>query len=963
MFSIWERIKSGIYELFQRRAVVSIIIFCVMFSILVGRLFQLQIVNGQSYLEDYTIQIQKTRTIQGTRGNIYDRNGNLLAYNELAYSVTIEDNGVYNTTAEKNEALNEEITRIIEIVEGNGDSVISDFSIVLDANNEYQFSMTDETQRLRFVADVFGESYIDSLDDEQRNMSATEIIDYLCTDETYGYGIDQDALDRSQVLKMVNIRYAIGLNSFQKYIPTTVAEDVSDETVAEIMEHLNELQGVDIAEESLRRYTDSKYFANLIGYTGQISQEEYNALSEEEKEQYDLTDTVGKSGLEQVLDSTLQGDKGEVKLYVNSVGRVIDTVGETEPKAGNDVYLTIDANLQKAAYDILEQELAGILLSRMQDILDYDRTQSEDAADVIVASGDAYNAFIDNDIVDMSHFSAEGAGAAEQSVYGKFAPYKEQVLSQLTSIMQDGNASAYRDMSREWQAYLSHVVNEVLTGENGVIMSDAIDTDDETYQQWRNEETINIYTYLNYAISQNWVDASKLQAYLSSEGNYSDSSEVYSAMISYVTDRLSSSTDFDKLIYQYMIKAGTVTGRELCMILYEQGVLPMDETQYNNLASGATGAYDFLRSKIQSLEITPGQLGLEPCRGSVVITDTDSGDVLACVSYPGYDNNRLANTMDSEYYNELNTSTSQPFYNSATQETTAPGSTYKPLVAVAGLTEGAIDTSTTVYCDGNFDVISPEVHCWVYPAGHGTMNVVSGITNSCNEFFNNIGYQLGMQTDGTYSSEYGLERLAKYAELFGLSETSGLEIPEMDPKVSDEDSVRSAMGQGTNNYTTSQLARYITAVANKGTLYELTLLDRVENVDGEVVEEFQNGEARTIEGVSSSTWDAVHAGMEGVVQNSSVFTAINASSVSVSGKTGTAQQSTTHADHGLFVGFAPSDNPEIAMAIRIANGYSSTYASEVGSNIFQYYYQITDSAQLITGQAAEITVNTSSTLR
>ena len=959
MFSIWERIKSGIYELFQRRAVVSIIIFCVMFSILVGRLFQLQIVNGQSYLEDYTIQIQKTRTIQGTRGNIYDKNGNLLAYNELAYSVTIEDNGVYNTTAEKNEALNEEITRIIEIVEGNGDSVISDFSIVLDANNEYQFSMTDETQRLRFVADVFGESYIDSLDDEQRNMSAAEIIDYLCTDETYGYGIDQDALDRSQVLKMVNIRYAIGLNSFQKYIPTTVAEDVSDETVAEIMEHLNELQGVDIAEESLRRYTDSKYFANLIGYTGQISQEEYNALGEEEKEQYDLTDTVGKSGLEQVLDSTLQGDKGEVKLYVNSVGRVIDTVGETEPKAGNDVYLTIDANLQKAAYDILEQELAGILLSRMQDILDYDRTQSEDAADVIVASGDAYNAFIDNDIVDMSHFSAEGAGAAEQSVYGKFAPYKEQVLSQLTSIMQDGNASAYRDMSREWQAYLSHVVNEVLTGENGVIMSDAIDTDDETYQQWRNEETINIYTYLNYAISQNWVDASKLQAYLSSEGNYSDSSEVYSAMISYVTDRLSSSTDFDKLIYQYMIKAGTVTGRELCMILYEQGVLPMDETQYNNLASGATGAYDFLRSKIQSLEITPGQLGLEPCRGSVVITDTDSGDVLACVSYPGYDNNRLANTMDSEYYNELNTSTSQPFYNSATQETTAPGSTYKPLVAVAGLTEGAIDTSTTVYCDGNFDVISPEVHCWVYPAGHGTMNVVSGITNSCNEFFNNIGYQLGMQTDGTYSSEYGLERLAKYAELFGLSETSGLEIPEMDPKVSDEDSVRSAMGQGTNNYTTSQLARYITAVANKSTLYELTLLDRVENVDGEVVEEFQNGEARTIEGVSSSTWDAVHAGMEGVVQNSSVFTAINASSVSVSGKTGTAQQSTTHADHGLFVGFAPSYNPEIAMAIRIANGYSSTYASEVGSNIFQYYYQITDSAQLITGQAAEITVNTS----
>ena len=117
-------------------------------------------------------------------------------------------------------------------------------------------------------------------------------------------------------------------------------------------------------KESLRKYTDSKYFANIIGYTGQISQEEYNALSDEEKEQYDLTDTVGKSGLEQVLDSTLQGEKGEVKLYVNSVGRVTETVGETEPKAGDNVYLTIDADLQKAAYDILEQEIAGILLAK-----------------------------------------------------------------------------------------------------------------------------------------------------------------------------------------------------------------------------------------------------------------------------------------------------------------------------------------------------------------------------------------------------------------------------------------------------------------------------------------------------------------------------------------------------------------------------------------------------------------------
>src|SRR5699024_741940 len=124
--------------------------------------------------------------------------------------------------------------------------------------------------------------------------------------------------------------------------------------------------------------------------TGQISTEEYNSLSEEDKENYDQTDTVGKSGLEQTLDSTLKGKKGEVKLYVNNVGKVIETVQETDPEAGNDVYLTIDADLQKAAYDILEQELAGILLAKLSNQLDFDRTRVEDASDIRVPIGDVY---------------------------------------------------------------------------------------------------------------------------------------------------------------------------------------------------------------------------------------------------------------------------------------------------------------------------------------------------------------------------------------------------------------------------------------------------------------------------------------------------------------------------------------------------------------------------------------------
>lgn len=122
-------------------------------------------------------------------------------------------------------------------------------------------------------------------------------------------------MDKSMVLKLINIRYQIWLNSYQKYISTTIAEDVSDATVADIMENLDKLSGINVEEESLRKYTDSNCFANIIGYTGQISQEEYDALSDADQERYNKTDTVGKAGLEKALDSQLQG-KREMRNFM-----------------------------------------------------------------------------------------------------------------------------------------------------------------------------------------------------------------------------------------------------------------------------------------------------------------------------------------------------------------------------------------------------------------------------------------------------------------------------------------------------------------------------------------------------------------------------------------------------------------------------------------------------------------------
>ncbi|MFQ7307328.1 MAG: penicillin-binding transpeptidase domain-containing protein [Mediterraneibacter sp.] len=929
----------------RSRLITLIIVFCLTSSILIGRLFYLQIVRGEDYLANYELQIRKTQEIAGTRGNIYDRNGNLLAYNELAYSVTIEDTITANSTAEKNEQLNAVLDQVLTIVESHGDSVIDSFGIILDSAGNYQFTQSSETQRLRFIADVYGQRTIDTLTEEQRNQTAAGIIHYLCTDERYGYGLDDENLDPAYILKMVNMRYAIGLNSYQQYIATTLASDVSDETAAAIMENKDTLTGVDIAEDSLRRYTDGIYFASLIGYTGQISQEEYDALSNEDKKRYSLSDIVGKSGLEQTFDSVLQGKKGETTVYVDNLGKVTDTVSRTEPEAGNDVYLTIDKDLQEYTYKLLEEKLAGIILSKLRNVINYDPASEESATDIIIPVGDAYHSLIANSVVDASHFSSPDAQPAEQAVYSAYQTKKTETLSQIMADMQSSTTAPYNQLSEEMQDYMDYIVDDVLKDYTGLLMTDKIDTSDETYIAWTRDETINVYTFLNYAITQNWVDTSKLDS-----SSYSSSEEIYAALLNYLQEYLSEDSEFDKLLYEYLIKSGSISGAQVCAILYEQGVLPMDEAAYNGLLAGTVDAYTWLYNKIASLEITPGQLALEPCSAGAVVSDPNTGEVLACVSYPGYDNNRLANTMDSAYYRQLNTGLARTFYNRATQEKTAPGSTYKMVSSVAALTEGIINGNSTYYCDGIFTDVTPSPRCW-NRSGHGSLNVVRALQVSCNEFFYNVGYDLGLDANGNYDSDLGIEKLAKYAAMFGLNEKSGVEIPETSPEISDQYAVQSAIGQGTNNYTVSQLNRYVAAVANRGTVYDLSLIDKTTDSSGKLIKDYEPEVVNTIDEVSSTTWDLVHEGMVRMVENSSTFTSLD---MSIAGKTGTAQQSETSPDHALFVGFAPSDTPEIAVAVRIANGYNSSYPSEIGRDIVKIYFGLEDANELITGQAAEL---------
>ena len=347
-----------------------------------------------------------------------------------------------------------------------------------------------------------------------------------------------------------------------------------------------------------------------------------------------------------------------------------------------------------------------------------------------------------------------------------------------------------------------------------------------------------------------------------------------------------------------------------------------------------------------NLDITPAQLALDPCNASVVIVDPNNGDVLAMVSYPGYDNNKMANSVDAEYFAKLNADKSNPQYNYATQSTAAPGSTFKMVSAAAGLMEGVITTNSRTNCTGTFTEITPQSpRCW-RRSGHGNEILSTAIRDSCNYYFYNVGYQLATRS-GVYNDAEGLSVLEKYAEMFGLTEKSGIEIAEALPNVSTEDAVRSSIGQGTNSYTTVGLARYLATVVNGGTCYNLTLLDKITDADGTVLEEFEPDVRNVIE-FPEEYWNAVHTGMRQVVQNKKYFDGL---AVHVAGKTGTAEQIARRPNHALFVGYAPYEQPEIAIVTRIPFGYSSDYAAQVTRDIVKYYYGLAEEEDLITGTA------------
>ena len=338
--------------------------------------------------------------------------------------------------------------------------------------------------------------------------------------------------------------------------------------------------------------------------------------------------------------------------------------------------------------------------------------------------------------------------------------------------------------------------------------------------------------------------------------------------------------------------------------------------------------------------------------GAVVVMNVKTGEVLAMVSYPDYDPQLFVDGISQEQYDSYKEGDN--LVNRAISGVYSPGSTYKMVTATAGLESGAITTKTRINDTGVYPKFGNPV-CWywsTYRRGHGYLNVTQAIQKSCNYFFYETGYRTG------------IENIVKYAKYYGLGSKTGIELLGEStgtiarPEIVEERgevwtpgyTLSAAIGQGDNGFTPIQMAKYISTLANGGDSVDVTLIKSIIRPDGTEVSKEELGsyvnerlgytpeEPENLD-LKEENIDAILKGMKGVTESGgTAYSTFANFDIEVAGKTGSAETGDDSVVHGWFVGFAPFDDPEIAVVVLIENAGSGGFTAETARDIMAEYF-------------------------
>ncbi len=347
--------------------------------------------------------------------------------------------------------------------------------------------------------------------------------------------------------------------------------------------------------------------------------------------------------------------------------------------------------------------------------------------------------------------------------------------------------------------------------------------------------------------------------------------------------------------------------------------------------------------------------------GSAVVMDVNTGDVLAMASYPSYEPQWFVGKLETDKWNYMNDSKTHPLLNKAIQGTYEPGSIFKMITAISGLESGTITPKEKINDTGVYRKYGLEMKCWYYTSyhrGHGYVNVTQALQHSCNYFF----YETGDRT--------GIDAISKYALHFGLGKKTGIELPseqtgtlaQREEGWGPGDTLNASIGQGDNSFTPVQIAKYISSIANGGTIVQPTIVKTILNADGtevpkEEIDNFVNqklGIDNTDDGIQINP-ENIQIAREGMRMATSeaggtAYSRFKDFKVEVAGKTGSAEAGVDENQKDIvnawFVCFAPYENPEVAVVVLVENGGHGNYAAEVARDVLDQYFGMNETSSV-----------------
>ncbi len=432
--------------------------------------------------------------------------------------------------------------------------------------------------------------------------------------------------------------------------------------------------------------------------------------------------------------------------------------------------------------------------------------------------------------------------------------------------------------------------------------------------------------------------------------------------IEYVFEKYLKGTDGEKQVE--MSVDGTITGETVAKnaIAGSDVVLTID----SNLQKVTQDSLENCINKIRSGGFAQTY---DAQGGAAVVMNVNTGEVLATASYPTFEPQWFVGGISQENWAYLRDDSRHPQLNKTIQSTYEPGSTFKMVTAIAGLETGAITTKERINDTGVYRKYNMEWKCWYYTSyhrGHGYQNVTQALQHSCNYFF----YETG--------DRMGIDNLSKYALHFGLGKKTGIELPNEKEgavasretyaklrnggRIGPGDVLNASIGQGDNNFTPMQIAKYISSIANGGTVVKPTIVKSILNSDGTEVAkdeiiQYTNeklGYSDTDDGIAISQ-ESVNVAKEGMRMAASeaggtAYNIFKGFNQEVAGKTGSAEAGKDKNGNDLvnawFVCFAPYEKPEVAVVVMIENGGHGNYAAEVARDVLTQYFGMNESTEI-----------------